>query len=122
MIKTFFSFSIFCSFSMILFYGCSAEENSPDALQLQKYLLTVTASEGGVVSPRTGTYLAGTVMTIVATPDEGYDFDRWQGSDDDNKPNPCGKGRQLNEFSRNCRATITINSNRNIQAFFRRRE
>jgi hypothetical protein len=76
-----------------------------------QYTLTITAGEGGSVSPEaTGTYDAGATVTISATPDAGYEFDRWQGSDFDNSG--CA-------FALYCRTAITINSNRDVQAFFK---
>lgn len=100
------------------FSSCSGNELDSNAPETIQYNLTVTASSGGSVTPEAGTYDAGTVITIVATSEGGYVFDRWQGTDNDNKPNPCGKGRRLDEFSRNCRITLTLESNRLVQAFF----
>lgn len=98
--------------------GCSAEFEEEKIQALSQYKLTAKASEGGSVYPEEGFYNKGATLTIVATPFDGYEFVRWEGSDNDDKPNPCGKGRQLSEFSRNCRATITMVSNREILAFF----
>ena len=42
--------------------------------------MTVTANEGGSVT-NGGTYDEGTELTITATPEEGYEFVRWEGSD-----------------------------------------
>lgn len=80
--------------------------------------LTARASEGGSLYPKEGFYNKGSTLTIIATPFDGYEFVRWEGSDDHDKPNTCVKGRQLNEFSHNGRATITMFSNREILAFF----
>ena len=98
--------------------GCSAEFEEEKIQALSQYKLTAKASEGGSVYPEEGFYNKGATLTIVATTFDGYEFVRWEGSDNDDKPNPCGKGRQLSEFSRNCRATITMVSNREILAFF----
>ncbi len=46
-----------------------------------QYTLTVTSGEGGTVSTEGGTYDEGTEVTITATPDEGYEFIGWEGSD-----------------------------------------
>jgi hypothetical protein len=45
------------------------------------YTLDADATSGGRVSvePPEGTYLAGTLVTLTATPDPGWDFDRWSG-------------------------------------------
>ena len=107
--------------SLLLFiYSCSKDNAVPEPSARIQYTLTVTAGEGGSVSPEnTTTYSGKTVVTITATPNEGYEFARWLGTDNDNKPNPCGKGRQLNKFFSDCHITIEMNSNRNVQAFFR---
>ena len=44
-----------------------------------KYTLTVTSGEGGSVSSEGGTYDEGTSVTIIATPNEGYQFVGWEG-------------------------------------------
>ena len=46
------------------------------------YTLTVTTSEGGIISSEGGEYEEGTEVTITATPDEGYELVRWEGSDE----------------------------------------
>ena len=117
--------NIFRSFihisSLFLFVNsCSKGVAIPELQDRTQYTLTVTASEGGSVLPETLTYYGETVVTITATPDEGYKFSRWLGTDNDNKPNPCGKGRQLDKIFRECHITIEINSNRDVQAFFER--
>jgi hypothetical protein len=45
------------------------------------YTLTASASDGGHVSvePPEGSYASGTVVTLTATPDPGWDFDGWSG-------------------------------------------
>ena len=45
---------------------------------LVQYTLTITAGEGGNVTDG-GTYDEGTEVTISATPNEGYEFIRWEG-------------------------------------------
>ncbi|MEM8567570.1 MAG: G8 domain-containing protein, partial [Bacteroidota bacterium] len=44
-----------------------------------QYTLTTSATTGGSITPG-GTYNSGTVVTITATPDEGYVFSNWSGS------------------------------------------
>ena len=46
-----------------------------------QYTLTVTAGSGGSVSTAGGTYNDGTSISITATPNEGYGFIGWNGSD-----------------------------------------
>ena len=48
---------------------------------VNSYTLTVSAGEGGTVSTEGGEYEEGTEVTITATPDEGYQFVGWEGSD-----------------------------------------
>ena len=101
-------------------YSCSKDNAFSEPSARIQYTLTVTASEGGSVSPEnTTTYSGKTVVTITAIPDEGYEFARWLGTDNDNKPNPCGKGRQLGKFFSDCHITIEMNSNRDVQVFFK---
>lgn len=44
------------------------------------YTLTVTTSEGGIVSTEGGEYQNGTEIELIASPNEGYRFDGWIGS------------------------------------------
>ena len=72
------------AFSIIL--SCSADEdNSPPPSNIvqtpepeppapTQHTLTVSAGEGGTVSSQGGTYDEGTSVTIVATPNDGYEF------------------------------------------------
>ena len=79
--------------SIALIYSCSTEEEDttpppsvvatpePEPPAPTQYTLTVTAGEGGTVSTEGGTFDEGTEVTVTATPDEGYEFVRWEGSD-----------------------------------------
>jgi hypothetical protein len=96
-----------------LIYSCSSNEDDtttppiilatpePEFPAPTQYTLTVTAGEGGTVSTEGGTYDEGTEVTIIATPDEGYDFVGWEGSD-----------------STENSLTITLNSNESFNALF----
>ena len=53
---------------------------SPSTTVIQ-YTLTVSAGAGGSVSTFGGTYNDGTSINIVATPNEGYEFVGWIGSE-----------------------------------------
>ena len=66
-----------------------------------QYSLTVSAGVGGSVSTSGGTYDAGTIVTITASPNDGYEFVGWNGSD-----------------SSNSTINITINSNTTLEALF----
>lgn len=99
--------------AITLIYSCSTEEENttpppsivatpePEPPAPTQYTLTVTAGEGGTVSTEGGTYDEGTEVTITATPDEGYDFVGWEGSD-----------------STENSLTITLNSNESFNALF----
>ena len=110
--KLSFSFIINLIISTTLAYSCSNEDMESESSTPTQYILSIKASEGGSISPdATGIYDEGATITITATPDEGYEFNRWLGSGRDNKK--CAMVRPGN-----CRATFTINSDRNIQAYF----
>ena len=66
-----------------------------------QYNLTASAGEGGSISSTGGTYDDGTVISIIATPNEGYEFIGWTGSD-----------------SSSSTITITLTANTTIQALF----
>ena len=66
-----------------------------------KYTLTVTSGEGGSVSSEGGTYDEGTSVTIIASPNEGYQFVGWEGR---NETDP--------------ELTISINSNISLTPIF----
>lgn len=117
--KIYISFLSVYMLSFTILISCSTEGEEHEHVITSQYTLTVSASKGGSVNPKEGIFDEGTTLVIIATPDKGYEFVRWEGSDNDNKLNPCGKGRPLNELPRYCRATITIYSNRDIQAFFK---
>ena len=107
------SFIIISILSIISAYSCSAEGEEVGPKDRNQFELTVTASKGGSVSPdANGTYDQGATITITATPDEGYKFDRWKGTDNDNLPHGCWAGPNR------CRAAITMNSDRDVKVFF----
>ena len=103
--------TILISFLFLFINSCSKDASVLEEQAPTQYTLTVTTSEGGFVTPdANGTYDAGTVITISATPNEGYKFDRFSGSDNDDSR--CG-------FARYCRTAIKMNSNRDVQVFFK---
>lgn len=51
------------------------EQNLPTTT----YTLTATVQGSGTVSPSTGSYIAGSVQTLTATPQAGYAFSGWGG-------------------------------------------
>ena len=66
-----------------------------------QYSLTVTAGAGGSVSTSGGTYDDGASVSIIATPNDGYEFSGWNGSD-----------------SSSSTITVTINANTTLEALF----
>ena len=102
-------------FLPLLFFvlACSSDEEAESTTTLieqqgpkiaTKYTLTINAGEGGTLSSEGGTYDEGTEITIVATPEEGYEFVRWDGFD----------GIDADKAS----LTITLNSNTTFEAIF----
>lgn len=86
----------------------------PEESASTQYILNITAGEGGTISPdANGIYNEGATITVTATPNNGYAFDRWEGTDNDNQPYGCWAGPGK------CRTAITMNSNRDVQAFFK---
>jgi hypothetical protein len=77
--KNIFRSFIHISFLFLFVNSCSKDVAIPELQDRTQYTLNVTASEGGSVSPETLTYYGETVVTITATPDEGYKFSRWLG-------------------------------------------
>jgi hypothetical protein len=69
---------------------------------VNSYTLTVSAGEGGSVSTEGGEYEEGTEVTITATPQEGYGFIGWNGSD-----------------SSSSTISVTLAVNTTIEAIFR---
>jgi len=64
----------------------------------------VDASGGGTIDPGSGTYEAGTHVTIIATPASGYRFNHWGGS-------ASGTSSSIDVF---------MDTNRNLTAYFTR--
>ena len=79
----------------------SGSSSSTTTTTVTQYSLTVSAGTGGSVSTSGGTYDDGSSVSIIATPNDGYEFTGWNGSD-----------------STSSTITITINSNTTIQALF----
>ena len=85
--------------SLLVLFGCSKEASEPE---IPRYSLTVTANpaEGGLVNPTTGSYNAGSQVTILASPNDYYRFSNWTG-------NWNGSENQV---------TITMDSNKTLTA------
>ena len=97
--------------SLVFINSCSSEEDNtttPNVVQADEeefnpiqYTLIVSASDGGSVSTDGGTFDEGTELTFTATPDEGFKFIGWEGNDSTSES-----------------LTVTINSDKTIQALF----
>ena len=80
----------FILIAFLFLHSCSAEkdeinptpsiQNPNTELELTQYTLIVTAGQGGIVSTVGGTYNEGTKISIIATPNEDYEFVGWEGS------------------------------------------
>ena len=111
--KRLLSTSILTLVAFSIIFGCSPEEDDtnpppsvlatlePEPQAKTQYTLTVTAGEGGTVSTEGGTFDEGTEVTILATPNEGYEFVGWNGIDSENDS-----------------VVITLSSNTTIEALF----
>ncbi|MDA9879077.1 hypothetical protein N9D15_02345 [Flavobacteriaceae bacterium] len=89
--KSYLSLLTSCILFLTLVFSCSTDyeesvapvvqtpQPEPEATQ---YTLTVTAGEGGTVSTEGGSYDEGTTIAVTAIPDDGYEFVRWEGSDE----------------------------------------
>jgi hypothetical protein len=108
---------LFFTLSLLLLITCSkdsTEDNSSVYVapptnttnptttpSVTQYTLTVTAGTGGSVSTAGGTYNDGTSISIIATPNEGYGFVGWNGSD-----------------SSSSTISVTLTANTTIEALF----
>jgi hypothetical protein len=72
-------------FSLLIFFSCSEEDSEVTPTETIKYTVSITAGEGGTVSTSGGEYEKGTNLTISATANTGYEFEKWS---DDNAENP----------------------------------
>jgi len=101
--------------SLTLIYSCSTQFEEPETKAPNQYTLILSTGEGGYWSPdASGTYDEGVLMTITAVADEGYCFDRFEGSDADDEY--CLNKNCI--LSNSCRAIISMNSDRDVWAFF----
>ena len=98
---------------LLILLSCSSELINEESTAPRQYKLTIKASEGGTITPdANGIYNEGAIIGVTASPDEGYRFNRWEGSDNDNQPNGCWAGPGK------CRTRIIMNSDRDVKAFF----
>ena len=89
----------------LIIFSCSKGDSDSltqdESTTLATYDVSISSTEGGSVNTQSGTFNAGTVLTITATPNDGYEFIGWTGS---------------NESS--MEITITVNSNIELTANF----
>ena len=73
---------IFTIISVLILFSCEKDETV-------KYMLTTSANptEAGVVLPATRQYNNGDTAILIASPAEGYVFDKWTGATGDAKTN-----------------------------------
>ena len=70
---------LFIPILLLFFFSCSPDEETLVPTNTVKYILTVTAGDGGSIT-NGGTFDEGTEVTITATPNPGYEFVGWEGS------------------------------------------
>ena len=98
---------------LLILLSCSSELINEESTAPRQYKLTIKASEGGTITPdANGIYNEGAIIGVTASPDEGYRFNRWEGTDNDNQPYGCWAGPGK------CRTAITMDSDRDVKAFF----
>ena len=95
--------AFFLAFILISNYSCSKDtENNEPEIQIYTLIVSADPPEGGLVNPESGNYNAGQVVTIKASANDFYSFDKWTGNWNGSDP----------EF------TITMDSHKNITANF----
>ena len=58
---------------------------TPEPVVIEKFTLTLSATEGGSVDTAEGSFDAGTSVNLTATPQNGYVFSGWSGDSDSNE-------------------------------------
>ena len=58
---------------------------TPEPVVIEKFTLTISATEGGSVDTAEGSFDAGTSVNLTATPQNGYVFSGWSGDSDSNE-------------------------------------
>ena len=66
--------SLLIAFTLLV--SCSSDEN-PMPAPIVKYIVTLSAGEGGAVSTTGGEYESGQTVSVTATPNENYVFAGW---------------------------------------------
>ena len=68
--------------AILLITSCSKEDEIDKAISIISYQVSVLATDGGSVSTTGGVYELGSILTITATPNQGYEFIGWTGSNE----------------------------------------
>lgn len=89
---------LFATLAFLMVLSCAKEEPIPT------FTLTFTSETGGSVNITGGVYQAGDTVTVSATPDNEYIFDKWS---DGNTQNP---------------RSITVSSNLSLTALFKKKQ
>jgi len=96
------TFLLFITLSLLI--SCGKDDSSSDVTPISKYTLSVTATDGGTVSPPGGSYNEGSSVTITASPNSEYIFENWSNGSTENP------------------LTITVNQNISLTANFVKRK
>ena len=70
--------------SLLFILTCAKEDSLAPTNITPKLILTASAGEGGSVDPSTGSFIAGTQVSITATASSGYRFTGWSNGSSDN--------------------------------------
>ncbi len=94
--------------SVFVLFGCLPSQSEDEEEQPpEEYTLTMLEPDGnGTVVPTVGNheFEEGTVVNIQATPDEGWEFIKWEVNNA--------------EYSTNAETTLTMNEDKTVKAFF----
>lgn len=95
-------------FFIIILNSCSKDDTTTEPIAKITYSMSATISpvEGGTISPASGMFEDGQIVTITATPSENYDFINWSGGATGTE-NPT---------------TITFNTNKVVTAVFNKKD
>ncbi len=105
--------------TLLIFYSCSTSISDSQTMTPTLYNLNVIVGEGGKVTPEaSGSYIEGAQLTLTATPNQGYVFCRWLGTDND-QLNCAQRTSSLSSLGSRC--IIKMDSNREVQAFFEKK-
>ena len=70
-------YKLFFLFNLIIFSCSKGDSDSSSQVEpdpVVTYNVSISSTEGGSVNTQSGTFNTGTVLTITATPNDGYEF------------------------------------------------